>query len=141
MGDTEITEAGDTETRRRGLAGPDVVTGRIIGCAIEVHRSLGPGLHEGAYGAALEVALRAEGLRFRREAPLLVRYANQVVGTCRPDFIVEDEVVLEIKRAAWLDERAQAQVLAHLRASGLHLGLLINFQTHPLVRGIRRFVL
>jgi GxxExxY protein len=131
----------NTEPRRQGLVGSDEVTGRIIGCAIEVHRQLGPGLHEGAYGAALEVAFRADGLRFRREAPLLVRYRNQVVGTCRPDFIVEEEVVLEVKRAAWLDERAQAQILAYLRASGLHLGLLINFQTHPLARGIRRFVL
>ena len=131
----------NTEPRRTGLVGSDEVTGRIIGCAIEVHRQLGPGLHEGAYGAALEVAFRDQGLRFRREAPILVKFQDQVIGTCRPDFIVEEEVVLEIKRVAWPDERAQARVLACLRASGLHLGLLINFQTHPLTRGIRRFVL
>ncbi len=117
------------------------VTGSIIGCAIEVHRKLGPGLFESAYGTALAVALEEAGLRFRSQAAVPVRFRNRVIGHCKPDFIVENSVVVEIKRVDWLDERAQAQILAYLRATGLHVGLLINFMVHPLTRGLRRFVL
>lgn len=117
------------------------ITGKIIGCAIEVHRKLGPGLFESAYGAALEVAMDEAGLRFRSQAAVPVRFQNRVIGHCRPDFIVENSVIVEIKRVDWLDERAQAQILAYLRATGLHVGLLINFMVHPLTRGLRRYVL
>jgi GxxExxY protein len=117
------------------------VTRRVIGSAIAVHRELGPGLFESAYSAALEIAMREDGLRFRMEPVIPVRYKERVIGSCRPDFIVEEAVVLEIKRSDWLDTDARIQILNYLRVAGRKVGLLINFRTHPLKRGIRRFIL
>ena len=117
------------------------VTRRIIGSAIAVHRELGPGLFESAYSAALEIAMREDGLRFRAEPVIPVRYKQRVIGSCRPDFSVEEAVVLEIKRTDWLDTDARVQILNYLRVSGRKVGLLINFRTHLLKRGIRRFIL
>ena len=123
------------------LAEINEVTRRIIGCAIVVQRELGSGLFESAYSAALEIAFRADGLRYKWEPSLPVRYKERVIGACRPDFIVEDAVVLEIKRTDWLDTEARAQILGYLRVAEKKVGLLINFRTYPLRRGIRRFIL
>jgi len=117
------------------------VTRRIIGCAIAVHRELGPGQFESTYSAALEIAFREDGWKFRMEASIPVRYKQRVIGFCRPDFIVEEAVVLEVKRTDWLDTAARVQILNYLRVTGRKVGLLINFRTHPLKRGIRRFIL
>lgn len=119
----------------------DEVTKRIIGCAADIHRALGPGQYEYSYAAALDVAFREDGLRFRRDASFPVRYRGRTIGSLRPDFIVEDAVVLELKPADWLPAEARAQILCCLRATGRTAGLLIDFRTHPLKRGIRRFSL
>ena len=117
------------------------VTERIIRCAVEVHRQLGPGLLEAAYEAALEIEFKHCGLGYRRQHPLPVTYRGHVVGDYRLDFLVEDAVVVEIKSVERLDPVFQAQVLTYLRASGTRVGLLINFNSVLLTGGLRRFVL
>lgn len=117
------------------------ITERIIGCAIAVHRALGTGLRESAYSAALDIALLEEGLSANAEPVYPVRYKERVIGSCRPDFVVEDKVVLEIERTDWLDSEARAQILGCLRVTGKKVGLLSNFRSHPLKRGIQRFIL
>ena len=108
------------------------LTGRIIGCAIGIRRALGPGHRESAYAAAMDIALREDGLSATWEPAYPIRYKERVIGTCRPDFVVENAVVLELKRADWLDSEARAQTLGYLRVTGKRAGLLISFRAHPL---------
>jgi len=117
------------------------MTDRIIRCAIEVHRQLGPGLLEAAYEAALDIEFQEAGLKFFRQYPLPVTYRGRTVGDYRLDFLVEDAIVLEIKSVERFDPIFQAQVLTYLKASGKKVGLLINFTSVLLARGRRRFVL
>lgn len=133
-----------TETQRhRGIEGEDrdPLTARILGCAIEVHRELGPGLLESVYEAALCIELAAAGLRTQRQVELPVVYKGQLIGQYRLDLIVEDQVVVEVKSVERLDPVFDAQVLTYLRVTGKHVGLLINFNSHLLKTGIKRFVL
>jgi GxxExxY protein len=123
------------------MEGRDLLTERIIGCAIEVHRELGPGLLEGAYEAALGVELEERGLRYERQKIMPVLYKGRSVGEYRVDLIVEDEVVVEIKSVERLDPVFDAQVLTYLRVTGKHVGLLINFNSRLLKQGVKRFVL
>ena len=119
----------------------DPLTGKIIGCAIEVHRNLGPGLLESIYEAALAIELSAAGLGFARQVPVCVCYKGEAIGEHRLDLLVEDTVVVEIKSVERHDPVFEAQVLTYLRISGKSVGLLINFNTRLLKEGIRRFVL
>ena len=96
----------------------DVLTEKLIGCAIEVHRNLGPGLLESAYEAAMAIELETEGLRFVRQPVFPALYRGRVIGEYRPDLIVEDLVVLEIKSVERFDPVFQAQVLTYLRITG-----------------------
>ena len=116
------------------------LTKRIIGCAIEVHRALGPGLQERTYENALAIELRDQGLPFDRQVSVPVAYKGEWIGDYRPDLIVGDTVVVEIKSVERGDPLFEAQLLAYLRASGKHIGLLINFNSHLLSQGVRRFV-
>jgi GxxExxY protein len=117
------------------------VTRKIIGCAIEVHQALGPGQYEYTYASALNVAFQENGIRHEWEPTVPVRYKQRVIGSLRPDFIVEDAVILELKRCEWLKDESRAQILGYLRATSKKVGLLINFRTHPLKKGIERFIL
>jgi len=117
------------------------VTERIIGCAIEVHRHLGPGLLEATYQAALSIELEIAGLRFQRQPVFPATYKHRIVGEYRPDLIVEDAVVVEIKSVERFDPVFQAQVLTYLKITGKKVGLLINFNSRLLRDGIRRFIL
>jgi GxxExxY protein len=119
----------------------DELTERIIGCAIEVHRVLGPGLLEATYEAALAIEMAAAGLRFQRQLVIPVNYKGQPIGEHRLDFLVEDAVVLELKSVERFDPLFEAQVLTYLRMTGKRRGLLLNFNTRLLKDGIRRFVL
>ena len=119
----------------------DPLTERIIGCAIEVHRGLGPGLLEATYEAALAVEFELQGLRFQRQVGFPAIYKGREVGEYRLDFLVEDAVVLEIKSVERLDPVFDAQVLTYLRATGKKVGLLINFNSRLLTAGVKRFVL
>ena len=116
------------------------LTKRIIGCAIEVHRALGPGLQERTYENALAIELRDQALPFDRQVSVPVAYKGEWVGDYRLDLVVSDAVVVEIKSVERSDPLFEAQVLAYLRASGKRIGLLINFNSHLLSHGVRRFV-
>ena len=119
----------------------DPLTEKIIGCAIEVHRVLGPGLLEASYEAALAIEFTAAKLAFQRQLVIPVFYKGQPIGEHRLDFVVEDSVVVELKSVERFDPIFEAQVLTYLRLSGKHRGLLINFNSRLLKDGVKRFVL
>lgn len=119
----------------------DPLTGRIIGCAIEVHRCLGAGLLEGAYHTALCLELAKQGLVFEREPLISIEYNDQWIGNYRPDLIVERQVVVEIKSVLRFEPVFTAQMLTYLRITNLRVGLLLNFNRTTLKDGIKRFVL
>jgi GxxExxY protein len=113
----------------------------VIGAAIEVHRTLGPGLLESVYEAALLHELRLSGLQARTQIVLPVIYKQINLGEgYRIDLLVEDRLVIEIKTVENLLPLYEAQLLTYLRLSGKQLGLLINFNAVVLKNGIRRVV-
>ena len=113
----------------------------IIGAAVEIQRVLGVGLLESAYAAALAVELGERRLAFEREVPVEAWYKDQPLGLAyRADFIVEGRVIVELKAIEQITELHRAQLLSYLRVSGLKLGLIINFHTFPIVKGIHRLV-
>jgi len=106
----------------------DQLTERIIGCCFGVHRQLGPGFSERIYHNALKLLLEREELRYQTEREFEVSYLNKKIGTFRVDLVVEDQVIVEIKSLAGnIPVLFQNQLLSYLKASGLHIGLLINF--------------
>jgi GxxExxY protein len=118
------------------------ITGKIIGCAIEVHKKLGPGLLESAYEECLTFELNRIGLASRRQVPTPVVYKDiRLDCGYRIDLLVEDTVVVELKSVDELCPVHPAQVLTYLRFSKRKIGLLINFKVKSLKEGIRRFVL
>jgi GxxExxY protein len=119
----------------------DPLTEKIIGCAIEVHRVLGPGLLEASYEAAMAIEFTAAKLVFQRQLMIPVFYKGQPIGEHRLDFLVEDAVVVELKSVERFDPIFEAQVLTYLRLSGKHCGLLINFNSRLLKDGVKRFIL
>ena len=119
----------------------DPLTERIISCAIEVHRELGPGLLEATYEAALAAEFEIQGLRFLRQPAFPVVYKGKEIGEYRIDFLVEDTVVVELKSVERYDPVFEAQVLTYLRVTGKKVGLLINFNSRLLTAGVKRFVL
>jgi GxxExxY protein len=123
------------------LATLNVLTQKIIGCAIGVHRQLGPGLLESTYEAALAIEMEAAGLHFQWQPLFPVVYKGSSVGEYRLDFLVEDAVVVEIKSVERFDPVFEAKVLTYLKATGKHIGLLINFNSRLLKHGVKRLVL
>ena len=118
------------------------VTGAIIGAAIEVHRSLGPGLLESAYEECLCEELKLRGIPFDRQRPLPVNYkGRQLDCGYRLDLLVDNAVVVELKAIEALAPIHDAQMLTYLRLGGWKVGLLINFNVPVLREGIRRKVL
>jgi len=116
------------------------LTKKIMCCAIEVHRQLGPGLLEGAYKAALGIELECAGLTFQRQLKYPVFYKGKEIGEYRLDLLVENKVVVEIKSAERFDPLFQAQLLTYLRVTDERVGLLINFNSRLLRDGIKRFI-
>jgi GxxExxY protein len=118
------------------------VTEAIIGAAIDVHKSLGPGLLESTYQACLAYELKERGLLAEEEKPLPVIYKN-VKLDCgyRIDLFVENQVIVEIKAIEGLLPVHQAQLLSYMKLSGVSIGLLINFNVKLLKDGIRRMVI
>jgi len=113
----------------------------IIGACVEVQRVLGTGLSEAAYAAALEVELAEREIGFKRDVPLSATYKNRPLGEVyRAGFVVEQSVIVELRAADVLTDLHRAQVMAALRLSGLKLGLLINFNVFPVVKGVHRIV-
>jgi hypothetical protein len=118
------------------------LTYEIIGAAVEVHRVLGPGLLESAYEECLCFELAARGLSLRRQPPIPLIYKEQRLEVgFRPDLIIQETVLVELKCIEKLAKVHQAQLLTYLRLSGIKIGLLINFQAMPLMSGIKRMVL
>ena len=108
------------------------LTGKIIACAIEVHKALGPGFLESIYEAALVVELNRAGLKVERQKVLPIRYRDVPVGEHRLDLLVEDKIILELKAISALEDVHFAIVRSYLKAAGLEHGLLLNFATMPL---------
>jgi GxxExxY protein len=125
---------GDTETRSKLLQ--EDLTEKIIGAAIEVHRALGPGMLESAYEECLCRELSLRGIAFQRQVPLPVEYKG-VKLDCgyRPDLVIEDAVVLELKCVEHVLPVHEAQLLTYLKLTGKRIGLIINFNVATLVRG------
>ena len=99
----------------------------MIGCAIKVHRGLGPGFVEKIYAKALEHELKTHDIAFQREASIPVQYDDRLMGVQRIDFLVEDEIVLEAKAIYDINNFHMAQVLSYLKATEKRLGLILNF--------------
>ncbi len=119
----------------------DPLTHSIIGCAIEVHRHLGPGLLETTYEAALCIELDAAGLTYTRQIGVPVLYKGRLIGEHRPDLVVENKVVVEIKSVERLNAVHQAQTLVYMRILRLPVGLLMNFNSDVLRTSLRRLVI
>ncbi len=108
------------------------LTERVIGCAIAVHRTLGPGFLESLYERALELELRKKGLLVESQKLVPVYYDGDCIGEHRLDLLVENLVVVELKAIRALEDVHFAQVRSYLKACGLKHGLLLNFSTMPL---------
>jgi len=119
----------------------NVLTEKIIGCAIEVHRSLGPGLLEHTYETAMCVEMNQRRLAFERQSSFPINYKGVKISEHRVDLIVENTVVVELKSVDRYDPVFMAQILTYLRCSGMSVGLLINFNGRVLRSGVRRFLL
>ena len=119
----------------------NVLTERIIGAAIEVHRHLGPGLLETAYDECLCYELSQQGVRFQRQVALPITYKGVKLDcNYRLDLLVEDTVVVEVKAIEALLPVHSAQLLTYLKSSGKRVGLLINFNVTQLTKGLKRMV-
>ncbi|HEX8069807.1 MAG TPA: GxxExxY protein [Pyrinomonadaceae bacterium] len=120
----------------------DKVTGVVVGAAIEVHRSLGPGLLESAYSGCLCRELTVRHIPYQRERPLPLTYKGLRLDCgYRLDLLVAGSVVVEVKAVEALAPIHEAQLLTYLRLGGWRVGLLINFNVEVLKKGLRRKVL
>ncbi len=113
---------------------------RVIGCAIEVHRRLGPGHLESVYEKALCIELKREEIPFEKQKTLDVTYRVKPVGHFRLDILVDKIIVLELKSVERHDPVIEATILSYLKLGKYPLGLLINFNSKLLKDGIKRFV-
>ncbi len=119
----------------------NLLTEKLIGAAIEVHRELGPGLLESAYHKALEHELRLRGIPFESEKPCAVSYKGTIIENAyRLDLLVDNTVVIELKTVEGLTEVHEAQLLTYLKFTGCRIGLLFNFNATVLTKGLRRLV-
>ena len=103
------------------------ITEKIIGCALEVHKIMGNGFQESVYQRCLELEMLYQGLEFKREFEMELFYKGVKVGTRRVDFLVENQIMVEIKAVIQLENVHLAQAINYLEAYGLNVGLLINF--------------
>ena len=107
---------------------------KVISCAYAVHNSLGVGFLEKVYEGALAIELKAQGLNVRRQVPLSVSYRDQVVGEYFADLVVEDRIICELKVVSSLHRSHEVQLVNYLVATGIDIGLLINFGSSVTVR-------
>jgi GxxExxY protein len=103
------------------------LTGKIIGCAYQVHNKLGAGFLEKVYENALTIELRKQGLNVEQQAKIQVWYDGQIVGDYFADLLVEKNIIVELKAAQTLIKEHEVQVVNYLTATGMDVGLLINF--------------
>jgi GxxExxY protein len=117
------------------------ISKKIIGCAIEVHKILGPGLLESVYEKAICHEMKLQGLYFSQQQLVPIIYKNENLGnSLRLDLLVEDKVIVELKAIEELSKIAKPQLLTYLRLTNKHLGLIINFHEFRLTDGVHRIV-
>ncbi len=109
------------------------LTQRVIGAAMEVHKVLGCGFLEAVYQEALEIELRERGIRFSRQPETKIQYKSHTLSkTYQPDMLVEDRLVVELKALDRISAAEESQLLNYLKATGIKVGLLINFGARSL---------
>ena len=119
----------------------NLLTKKIIGCAIEVHKQLGPGLLESAYQECIAYEFDLNGMKYKKEYVIPLNYkGRQIDCSYRIDFLVENEVILELKSIEQILPIHKAQLLTYLKITDKRLGLLINFNVSLLRDGIVRLV-
>jgi len=120
----------------------DELSNRVIGCALDVHRELGPGLLESTYEQCLAHEMGLNGLDYKLQHPLPVKYRGMRLDCgYRVDVLVEEKLIIELKSVKEIQGIHEAQLLTYMKLSGVEIGLLINFNVTLLKGGIKRFVL
>lgn len=119
----------------------NAITERIIKCAIAVHRELGPGLLEYVYEEAMDIECKFDGLYVLRQFKVPVIYRDKIIGEYKPDMLINDMIIVEIKSVERFDPVFEAQVLTYLRITQKRVGLLINFNSRLVKDGIKRLIL
>ena len=117
------------------------ITEKVIGCAIEVHKQLGPGLLESIYEEALCCELRDSGVNYEKQVMVPIIYKGYEIGKYRLDLLVEGEIIVELKSVERIEPLFEAQLLTYLKITGKRLGLLINFNSTVLKNGLKRVIL
>ena len=108
------------------------LTGKIIGCALEVHKILGNGFQEVIYQRALAIEMKRQGIEYSREHEMEIFYKEENIGTRRVDFFVERKIMVELKAVIELEDVHLAQAINYLEAYNIQIGLLINFGSKSL---------
>ena len=114
------------------------ITGKIIGCAQKVHRTLGNGFQEVVYQRALEIEFEKEKLKFSREQEMDIFYEGKLIGNRRVDFLVDGDVMVELKALTKLEDVNVAQLINYIEVYKVKVGLLINFGARSLE--VKRYV-
>ena len=115
---------------------------QVIGCAIEVHKHLGPGLLESSYEKCLAYELSLRQIPYKQQSPLAIRYKEVDIDCAyRLDLVVADQIILELKSVSKLKAIHEAQILTYMKLANIPTGLLINFNVSILNHGIKRFKL
>jgi hypothetical protein len=122
------------------LDGNTELTEKIIGCAIEVPRVLGPGLPEAVCETALCIEMQLRGIPFKRQVGVPVYYKGELISEYHPDLIIANEVIVEVKSIERIAEVHVAQVRTYLRITSLHVGLIMNFNSATMRAGVKRVV-
>lgn len=117
------------------------LTEKIIGCSIEVHKYLGPGLLESIYEKALCYELNENKIKYEQQIGIPILYKGLNLGDYRIDLLIENEIIIELKAVDKIDPVFEAQLLTYLKITGKKLGLLINFNVPVLKNGIKRIIL
>jgi len=120
----------------------DLLSNKVIGIAIEVHRNLGPGLLESVYQQCLAYEFADAGIKFEIEKVIPIKYKKVDIDcSFRADFIIEDSMILELKTVERILPIHKAQVLTYLKLASIRLGIIINFNVKLLKNGIKRVIL
>ncbi|MEW6097423.1 MAG: GxxExxY protein [bacterium] len=117
----------------------ELLINKIIGCCIEVHKELGPGFPKTIYHRALEIKFALEGMNFESQKEIPLYYQKKLVGSHKLHFLIENEIVLEVKMVEEIHKRYYAQLRSYLKAIGKEIGLLVNFADFKLdIRRVER---
>lgn len=120
----------------------DVLSEKVIGCAIQVHRELGPALLESTYEQCLAHELQLQQVHYKLQHPLPIKYKGLYLDCgYRMDVVVDHQLIIELKSVEQLLSIHDAQILTYMKLAGIKTGLLLNFNTRMLKHGIKRFVL